>query len=157
MGIRESRRIAGEYELSFDDYITKRQFPDQIGVFNKFVDIHPYDTSREEYDRLVREAFGTDRISKGECFGLPYSILVPKGWENLWVAGRCNSSDIKVHGSIRVMPTAAMMGEAAGTAAAQSVRTGQPACDLNTRQLVETLRNRGCYLPQKELSDKMTR
>jgi hypothetical protein len=143
--------------------MARRQFPDQIAVFNKFVDIHPYDTSREEYDRLVREslgtgeASGTDRINPGECFGLPYSILVPKGWENLWVAGRCNSSDVKVHGSIRVMPPAAMMGQAAGTAAVQSIKTGQPACDLNTKQLVETLRANNANLPQKELSEKMTR
>jgi hypothetical protein len=157
MGVRESRRIQGEYELSFADYMARRQFPDQIAVFNKFVDIHPYDTSREEYDRLVREAFGTDRINPGECFGIPYSILVPKGWENLWVAGRCNSSDVKVHGSIRVMPPAAMMGQAAGSAAVQSIKTGQPACDLNTKQLVETLRGAGANLPQKELSEKMTR
>jgi hypothetical protein len=157
MGIRESRRVVGEYELNFDDYMARRQFPDQIGVFNKFVDIHPYDCSREEYDRLVREAFGTDRLNAGECFGIPYSILVPRGYENLWVAGRCNSSDVKVHGSIRVMPAAAMMGQAAGTAAAQSIRTGQPACDLNTRLLVETLRDAGAYLPQERLDEKMTR
>ncbi|HML49052.1 MAG TPA: FAD-dependent oxidoreductase, partial [Clostridia bacterium] len=126
MGVRESRRIVGEYELNFEDYMARRQFPDQIGVFNKFVDIHPYDCSREEYDRLVREAFGTDRLNVGECFGMPYGILVPKGFDNLWVAGRCNSSDVKVHGSIRVMPACSMMGQAAGTAAVQSMSTGQP-------------------------------
>ncbi|MDR1972873.1 MAG: FAD-dependent oxidoreductase [Treponema sp.] len=157
MGIRESRRIAGEYELNFDDYMARRQFPDQIGVFNKFVDIHPYDCSREEYDRLVREAFGSDRLNPGECFGIPYSILVPRGFENLWAAGRCASSDVKVHGSIRVMPAAAMMGQAAGTAAVLSVRTGRPAWDLDTRELVETLREAGAYLPQRELSETMTR
>ena len=157
MGVRESRRITGEYELNFDDYMARRQFPDQIGVFNKFIDIHAYDSSKEEYEKFQDTAFGSNRLGKGECFGIPYSILVPKNWKNLWVAGRCNSSDVKVHGSIRVMPPAAMMGEAAGTAAAQSIRTGQPACDLNTRQLVETLREKGAYLPQKELSEKMTR
>jgi hypothetical protein len=52
---------------------------------------------------------------------------VPKGWSNLWVAGRCTSSDVQVHGVIRVQPAAAMMGQAAGTAAAQSIVTGQPA------------------------------
>jgi hypothetical protein len=157
MGVRESRRIVGEYELNFDDYMARRQFPDQIGVFNKFVDIHPYDCSREQYDRLVTEGFGTDRLNVGECFGIPYSILVPRGYENLWVAGRCNSSDVKVHGSIRVMPAASMMGQAAGTAAVQSIRTGRPANDLDTKQLVETLRKAGAYLPQKELNEKMTR
>jgi hypothetical protein len=50
-----------------------------------------------------------------------------------------------------------MMGQAAGTAAVQSIRTGRPACDLDTQQLVETLREAGAYLPQKELSKTMTR
>ena len=50
-----------------------------------------------------------------------------------------------------------MMGQAAGTAAVQSVATGQPACDLDTAQLVETLRANGAYLPQPELRKTMTR
>ena len=157
MGVRESRRSVGEYELCFDDYMARRQFPDQIGVFNKFVDIHPYDCSREEYDRLVREAFGTDRLNVGECFGMPYGILVPKGFDNLWVAGRCNSSDVKVHGSIRVIPACSRMGQAAGSAAVQSIRTGQPAYELDTEQLILTLREQGAYLPQQTLSKRMTR
>ena len=81
----------------------------------------------------------------------------PKGWENLWVAGRCHSSDSKVHGSIRAQSAAYMMGQASATAAVQSIRTGQPACDLDTEQLVMTLRTAGAYLPQKELSKTMTR
>ena len=157
MGIRESRRIAGEYELTFADYLARRQFPDQIGVFNKFVDIHPYDTSEAEFQRVQEETTKSGRLGRGECFGMPYSIIVPKGWQNLWVAGRCNSSDVKVHGSIRVMPAAAMMGQAAGTAAVQSIHTGQPACDLDVEQLVVTLREQDAYLPQPTLSKTMTR
>lgn len=157
LGVRETRRIEGEYELNIDDYLARRQFPDQIGVFNKFVDIHVRDCSDEEYERFQREHNETGRLGKGECFGIPYSILVPRGWENLWVAGRCNSSDVQVHGSIRVMPAAGMMGQAAGTAAVQSIRTGQPGNDLNTRTLVETLREAKAYLPQESLSEEMTR
>jgi len=157
MGVRESRRIVGEYELTFEDYLAKRQFPDQIGVFNKFVDNHVYDASPEEWERFNREKTQTARIEPGECFGIPYGILVPRGWRNLWVAGRCNSSDIMVHGSIRVMPACAMMGQAAGTAAVQSARTGQSACDLDTEQLVGTLREAGAYLPQETLRKAMTR
>lgn len=157
MGVRESRRIIGEYELKFDDYTARRQFPDQIGVFAKAVDIHPYDCSEEEFARFVKEFTQDTKLGKAECFGIPYSILVPKGWSNLWVAGRCNSSDVKVHGSIRAQPAAVMMGQAVGTAAVQSIKTGQPACDLNTANLVETLREAGAYLPQKTLSKTMTR
>lgn len=157
MGVRESRRILGEYELNFEDYISKREFPDQIGIFNKSVDIHPYNDSLEEFNRFKKEYGETGRLQPGEQFGIPYSILVPKGWSNLWVAGRCSSSDLKVHGSIRVQPAASMMGQAVGTAAVQSIKTGQPACDLNTETLISTLRDEGANLPQKRLSKEMTR
>ncbi len=157
IGIRESRRIVGEYELNFADYLARRQFPDQIGLFNKFVDIHPYEPTLEEYNRFKRDKYELGRIGPGEYFGIPYSIIVPKGWLNLWVPGRAASSDIKVHGSIRVQPVAAMMGQAAGTAAVQHLRTGQAACDLDTAQLVESLRKAGAYLPQAKLSSEMTR
>ncbi len=157
MGVRESRRIVGEYELNFDDYLARRKFPDQIAVFNKAVDIHVYDDSDEQYERYHSEYTKTGRLKPGEYFGIPYGILVPKGWRNLWVAGRCNSSDVRVHGSIRVQPAASMMGQAVGTASVQSLATGQPACDLDTAQLVETLRENGAYLPQKELTKTMSR
>jgi hypothetical protein len=156
MGVRESRRIVGEYELTFDDYIHRRQFPDQIGVFNKFVDIHPLDCSRAEYDRFLLEKAKTAILGHGECFGIPYGILVPKGLQNLWVAGRCNSSDVMVHGSIRVMPACAMMGQASGTAAVQAIRTGKAAAQIDTAELVSTLREQGAYLPQEMLSTTLT-
>jgi hypothetical protein len=156
MGVRESRRIVGEYELTFKDYLARRQFPDQIGVFNKYVDIHPKDCSRESYDIFIEEKHKSGCLGRGECFGMPYGILVPKGWQNLWVAGRCASSDVKVQGSIRVMPSSAMMGQAAGTAAVQSIRTGKSAADLDTAELITTLRENGAYLPQENLSHKMT-
>jgi len=107
--------------------------------------------------RFLREKDATARLNRGECFGIPYGILVPDGWTNLWVAGRCASSDVMVYGSIRVQPAASMMGQAAGTAAVQSLRTGQPACDLDTHALVETLRAAGAYLPQEQTASEMTR
>ena len=157
MGVRESRRIVGEYELNYADYIARRQFPDQIAVYNAAVDIHVYDDSEAEYQRYHKEFNETGRLKPGECIGIPYGILVPRGWKNLWVAGRCNSSDVRVHGCIRVQPAASMMGQAVGTAAVQSMATGQAACDLDTAQLVETLRKAGAYLPQNELRKTMTR
>lgn len=156
LGIRESRRIVGEYELNLSDYLARREFPDQIGVFNKFVDIHPYDCSEEEYARLLTEKDKTMRLGAGERFGIPYGILVPRGWKNLWVAGRCASSDVQVHGSIRVQPAASMMGQAAGTAAVQSLRTGKPSAEIDTALLIATLRDQGAFLPQNELSRTLT-
>jgi hypothetical protein len=157
IGIRESRRIVGEYELNIEDYLAKREFPDQIGVFNKFIDIHPYDYSEESYQRHLIEKENRFKLKLGEYFGIPYGILVPKGWKNLWVAGRCVSSDVMVHGSIRVQPTCSMMGQAAGTAAVQAIRTGQTACALDTEELVETLRKANAFLPQTSLKSEMTR
>lgn len=157
MGVRDSRRIVGEFELGIDDFLARRQFPDQVAVYNRPTDVHPSDTSKKEYERFLKDFQGKDNLGRGECVGIPYSILVPRGFENLWVAGRCHSSDTKVHGSIRAQSAAYMMGQGAGTAAAQSIASGQPANDLDTRVLVETLRQQGAYLPQKELARAMTR
>lgn len=157
IGVRESRRVVGEYELNVDDYLAARHFPDQIGIFNKFIDIHPYDTSEGEWQRFIEEKADPKwKLPPGKSFGLPYSILVPKGWTNLWVAGRCASADVQVHGVIRVQPACAMMGQAAGTAAVQAIRTGQAANTLDTEQLVRTLRDAGAKLPQRDLSRTMT-
>jgi len=83
MGVRESRRIVGEYEPNVQDYLAKRQFPDQIGVFNKFIDIHPYSCTEEEIARFNQKAFDTGRLPVGTYFGIPYGILVPRGFANL--------------------------------------------------------------------------
>lgn len=157
MGVRDTRRIVGEFELTIEDFQSARQFPDQVCVYNRPTDVHPTDTSEKEYQRFLNDFEGFHGLGEGDCLGVPYGILVPKGWDNLWAAGRCHSSDTKVHGSIRAQSAAYMMGQAAASAAVQSIRTGQPACDLDTWELVETLRQQGAYLPQSELSRNMTR
>ena len=157
LGVRESRRIVGEYEMNYADFQARRHFPDQIALCCKGVDIHVYDLGAEEYRRYHDEFTKLDRPKKGENYGIPYSVLVPQGWKNLWVAGRCVSTDVKVHGAIRDQPSCSMMGQAAGTAAVQSIRTGQPANELDTEQLVLTLRKAGANLPQPQLSPTMTR
>jgi FAD-dependent oxidoreductase family protein len=158
MGVRESRRVVGEYRLTIDDYRGWRKFPDQIGVFNKEIDIHVYtDDPRDIEEHHRRREAREDFPNPGDAYGIPYGVIVPKGWENLWVAGRCASCDVTVHGSLRVMPAAAMMGQAAGIAAVQAIRSDQTACDLDTRQLVLALREAGANLPQEDLSETMTR
>ncbi|HWQ53208.1 MAG TPA: FAD-dependent oxidoreductase [Bryobacteraceae bacterium] len=147
MGVRESRRVLGEYELGIADYQERRHFPDQIGVYNYPIDIHAHNLSAREYGKYFSEFHKTGRMKPGESVGLPYRMLVPKGWKNLWVAGRCASMDPKVHGAFRVQPAAYMMGQAAGTAAVQSVRTRRPAADIAIPALIATLRCAGAYLP----------
>jgi hypothetical protein len=157
MGVRDTRRIVGEFELTIADFESARQFPDQVAVYNRPTDVHPTDTSEKEYQRFLHDFEGFHGLGEGDCLGVPYGILVPKGWINLWVAGRCHSSDTKVHGSIRAQSAAYMMGQAAATAAVQSIRTSEPACDLDTERLVLSLRAAGAYLPQPKLSKTMTR
>ncbi len=157
MGLRESRCVLGEYELGLADYNARRKFPDQIGVYNYPIDIHVYDTSDKQYERYSREFRETGRMKPGESVGLPYGMLVAKGFRNLWVAGRCASMDVQVHGAFRVQPAAVLMGQAAGTAAVQSIRTKLPAADIDTEVLVDTLRKAGAYLPQRETSKRMSR
>lgn len=157
MGVRDSRRIKGEYLLGLNDYLVQRKFPDQIALNAQSIDIHVKDCSEEEYSRFSEEFFKSKNYGPGEYFGIPYGVLVPKGSINLWVAGRCVSCDEQVLGSIRMMPVCYTLGQAAGVAAAQSINTNQPACDLNTADLVLTLREQGAILPQTTLSKEMTR
>ncbi|MCC5849075.1 MAG: FAD-dependent oxidoreductase [Verrucomicrobia bacterium] len=157
MGVRESRRIVGEYELDYEDYQARRHFPDQIAIYCKQPDVHVYDTSPEEYARYHREFESMDVLQPGESYGIPYGVLVPKGWRNLWVAGRCCASDLKVNGAIRDQPACVMMGQAAGTAAVQAIRRKQSAAEIDTRELIETLRADGANLPQRETATTLTR
>ncbi len=157
LGVRESRRIRGEYRLDFDDFKARKHFPDQIGVFNKEVDIHVYEPTQKELERKKEQSEKTGRLGKGESYGIPYGVLVPKDWKNVWAAGRCVSTDVMVHGSTRVMPSSSMMGQAAGTAAVQVLDNNEQANTLNTARLVKTLRNNDAFLPQKKLSEEMTR
>ena len=127
-------------------------------MYCKFVDIHLYDPPKPGA-ATTGDAGKTMTVQPkpGEHFSIPYSVLVPRGWKNLWAAGRCLSADVVAHGSARCQPYCSMMGQAAGTAAAQCLRTGQTACDLDTEALIVTLRQAGAYLPQSKLSKQMTR
>lgn len=159
MGVRESIRIRGEYELTWDDFRVRRKFHDQIGIYCKQVDIHVYDTSPEEYARFQAEfeSEGDAKPADGEYYGIPYGVLVPKGSINTWVAGRCVSTDPMVNGSLRDQPGCMLLGQAAGTAAAQYLKSGQSATAIDTSQLISTLRDAGAKLPQIETRKEMTR
>ncbi|MFT5906239.1 MAG: hypothetical protein ACI9E1_001846 [Cryomorphaceae bacterium] len=159
VGVRESRRIKGEYVFNKDDMAKRRIFSDSIGVYCKACDIHPYaftdQAMKDHYEMYYKNELY--RPAKGEMFSIPYGSIVPKGWKNLWTAGRCASADVIGQGSLRCQPYCSQMGQAAGTAAVQSMLTGQTADNLNTEQLVVTLRKAGVYLPQPKTNKKMTR
>ena len=146
LGNRESRRIIGEEQLTKEDFFAKRQFANQIAVYNRFLDIHPYDSSIEEWERF-KTCHNKYQIGIGKMMGIPYGVLIPRGWKNIWVAGRCVSVDNQVLGVIRSQPCCAVMGQAAGCAAAISSDIGCEAKDVPISDLQTLLRNQGAYIP----------
>lgn len=114
MGIRESRRIVGDYTFTVQDWLERREFEDNIGRNCYYIDVHK--EGGKSYPRY----------KKGESHGIPYRCLTPVGLSNVLVAGRCISTDQPSLGSLRVMPPAMVTGEAAGLAAALSARHARP-------------------------------
>lgn len=146
VGIRETRRVVGDYALTLQDYLDRRTFADEICRNSYFIDLH--ETKKE------MAAHGEDAISrfvhygKGESHGIPYRCLTPRGLRNVLVAGRSISCERIVQGSIRVMPVCLAMGEAAGMAAALAASAAATNVhDIDTDRLRERLRAEGAYLP----------
>jgi len=112
IGIRESRRITGEMQLTSDDLLSCRKFPDAIARGTYPIDIHnPAGTGT-----LLTE------IPYGEYYTIPFSALVPKDVTNLVIAGKPISATHEAHSSTRIMPICACVGEAAGAAASLAVK-----------------------------------
>lgn len=138
-GIRDSRRIVGDYFFTADDWRARRSFPDEIGRNCYFIDVH-------------KSGYPETYYSRGESHGIPYRCLVPKALSNVLTAGRCISTDEEAYGSLRVMPPCLVTGQAAGTAAAQLLASdgasGSSALNfhtLDTNLLRNTLRADGAY------------
>ncbi len=135
-GVRESRRILGDYVLTENDVLTARKFDDGIARGSYPIDIH--------------NPAGTGTVIKpvpaGDAYDIPYRCLCPKSFANMLIAGRPISSDHAAHSSHRVMPIAACNGEAAGVAAALCVRDN---CDIRgtgSDELRSVLKNRGASI-----------
>jgi hypothetical protein len=145
LGVRESRRIAGEYILTADDYFARRSFEDQIACNCYPIDIHQ---SKQEAESRTMETVMSryQHFGAGEHHGIPYRSLVVKGFKNLLTAGRCISCERVVQGSLRVMPVCLSTGEAAGTAAALMAKAQCCAQETNVKQLQETLLKQGAFL-----------
>ena len=115
LGVREGRRIYGEYRLTDDDILDGRRFDDGICLVRFGVDVH----------KLKKDdTTECDRGYRAKPYHIPYRCLLPKGVSNLMLAGRCISGDFYPHASYRVMGNMAATGEAAGFAAAKSSVAG---------------------------------
>jgi hypothetical protein len=114
IGIRESRRIVGEYTLTAADVLAGRTFGDAVARSAYPIDIHNPSGSGTE----------TRRLPPGASYEIPYRCLIPLGVDDLLVAGRCISTTHEALASTRLTPTVMTLGQAAGTAAALSVAAG---------------------------------
>ncbi|UCE99259.1 MAG: FAD-dependent oxidoreductase [Planctomycetota bacterium] len=146
LGIRETRRIIGDYVLNLEDYTNCADFPDEIGRYNNEIDIHASSVDANEQQRM-QKLFAKSSYKQGESYGIPYRALTPKGLENVLVAGRCISTDRYVHGSIRVMPGCMITGQAAGAAAALAAAKKTNTRAINVKDLQKNLKNLGAFLP----------
>lgn len=144
LGIRESRRILGDYVLNSDDYAARRDFPDEIGRYNFPADIHPSRPGKEEVI-AHKKLFRSFRCGPGESYGIPYRILLPRGVENLLTCGRCVSCDRNVMASIRVIPGCYITGQGAGMAAALAAAAGISPREVDPAGLRAELRKIGAF------------
>lgn len=142
LGIRETRRILGEYILNTDDYAKRASFEDEIGRYCYPIDLHPLapGAAKSKYEEEYLKGYG-----KGNSYGIPYRTLLPRNTKNLLTAGRCISTTREMNGSTRVMPCCFITGMAAGAAAALAEDGDVRGVSINILQ--KELKNRGAYLP----------
>jgi hypothetical protein len=133
IGIRESRMVEGEYQLTGDEIRGLCRFPDAIATANYDIDIHsPDGTGTSHY-----------YFAKDSWYEIPYRCLIPKDCANLLVAGRCISSDHEAQASYRIMPFCAELGQAAGAAVSIAGNTGKNLRDIDVSRLQAILRREG--------------
>lgn len=136
LGIRESRRIAGEYVLTADDIRAARRFADGVAVGAYPIDLHPPQGAGLHFETL-----GGDT-----CYDIPMRCLVPTGLENVLAAGRGISATHEAHASVRVMPTGMAIGHAAGTIAAFMASGNARAREIDADAVRDALRRSGAFL-----------
>jgi hypothetical protein len=136
IGVRETRRVLGDYQLTVDDILQARKFPDVIARSSYPVDIH----NPEGTGTLLK------RLPPGEAYDIPLRCLLPQAVEGLLVAGRCISGTHEALSSYRVMPVSMATGQAAGVCAALAVRQGKPPRAIPVREVQEELVRQGANL-----------
>lgn len=138
LGIRETRRIVGNYVLTGEDLLSQRRFEDAIAVASYPLDIH----HPEGGDCTLTWC--------GDSYDIPYRSLVPQKIKNLLVAGRSISTTHEAMSAIRVMASCMAMGEAAGRAAKLAVKHQLTPADVDVDELRAELRKQGAYLGEEE-------
>ena len=135
IGVRETRRVRGDYVLTREDVLGARRFDDNIGLCGAPIeDHHSGAGTRWEY------------LPEGECVGIPFRTLLPKDTDNLLVAGRCFSATHDAHASVRSMAQCMAMGQAAGCAAGLATKRGVSPRELPMATLRSELEASGAIL-----------
>lgn len=135
-GVRESRRVIGDYVMTRADILGCRKFPDSIGCATTWIDMHDPEGVGCRHDYLPGD----------DWFEVPYRALITVGLNNLYTASRCVSSTHEALGGLRSIPVGIMMGEAAGTAAALCAREGIAARELDIIKLQQALVKAGVFI-----------
>ncbi len=135
IGVRESRRVFGDYRLTREDVLEARRFPDEIALCGAPIeDHHAGGDTAWSY------------VAEGGVYGIPYRALLPAGLDGMLVAGRCFSATHDAHASARSMATCMAMGQAAGTAAAMAAADGTTPRHVDASGLRDRLRADGALL-----------
>src|SRR5262249_40478826 len=135
VGVRESRRIRGDYWLCLDDVLHEGRFDDAIACSAWPVEEHGA-------GRATRWVF----LEPGTYYQLPYRMMLPRGVEGLLVAGRCASASHDAHASMRVAGVCMALGEAAGIAAALALASRRAPRNVDVPSVQRQLVRQGAFL-----------
>lgn len=140
-GIRESRRIEGDYMLTENDLLANRVFEDAVAYGGWAVDNH-IERGLFDFDKMPSEIYGFPGL-----YTIPYRCYLAKGMENLYISGRSMSASKLAMASSRVMGTCAVGGQAIGTAAAMAIKEGKSIRGIDICALQQRLLRDDCYIP----------
>ena len=146
VGVRETRRVLGEYQLDAEDVLGARKFDDAIARGAYPVDIHNPKGSGTVLKRLP----------PGEAYDIPLRCLLPRNTERVIVAGRCISGTHEAHSSYRVMPIVMATGQAAGVCAAIAARQGRTPRTVPVREVQRELLRQGASLRKGLVAETTT-
>jgi glycine/D-amino acid oxidase-like deaminating enzyme len=137
IGVRETRRILGDYQLAGEDVLAARRFEDGIARCGAPIEDH-------HAGRDTRWAY----IPNSGTYTIPFRALLPRNLDGIVVAGRCLSSTHDAHASARSIGTCMAMGQAAGSAAALAAVTGITPRHVSTTELLDLLDRQGADFGQ---------
>jgi hypothetical protein len=135
LGVRETRRARGDYELTGDDVLGAARFEDAIACGAWPQEFHVAGTETQYV-----------WLDEGAYYQVPYRSLLVQGVDNLLVAGRCISATHEALASTRVIAPSMAQGEAAGIAGAMAARSGTALRALDVAEVQDALRARGAFL-----------